>query len=215
MALDKNLQLESPGKLPKKLLGDDTRFFEQKRRKKKITRFVILFCLCLIPIFVWFQSRLFSNEVSIPVNSNILIFVLINVNVLLVLLVLFLVLRNLAELFLESRKSISTASLKTKLVISFLSLSLIPTILLFFVALQFVSTSMDYWFNANVEQSLQESLKLAQTLLHDTKKKTKQLGLDIRTRLEEIPVNVDPQVAEVELQSVLNFQTRYGRRMPT
>ncbi|MDJ0623896.1 MAG: ATP-binding protein [Desulfocapsaceae bacterium] len=210
MALDKDLKLENPVELPKRLLGEDSRFFEHKRQKKKITRIVILFCLCLIPVFIWFQSRLFSNEVSIPVNSNILIFVLINVNVLLVLLVLFLVLRNLAELFLESRKSISNTSLKTKLVISFLSLSLIPTILLFFVALQFVSTSMDYWFNANVEQSLQESLKLAQTQLRDTENKTQQLGLEIKTRLEEIPINDDPQVAEVELQSVLNFQTRYG-----
>lgn len=210
MAFDKDLQLGTHGELPKTILGNDTRLYTNKRQKKKITRIVILFCLCLIPLFVWFQLRLFNNDVSIPVNSNILIFVLINVNVLLVLLVLFLVLRNLAELFLESRKSIANVSLKTKLVISFLSLSLIPTILLFFVALQFITTSMDYWFNANVEQSLKESLKLAQTLLHDTEEKTQQLGLEIKTRLEGVPVNGDLRDTEGELAKILEEQAKYG-----
>jgi two-component system nitrogen regulation sensor histidine kinase NtrY len=196
--------------LPQTLIGDAASITEQKRQKKKITRIVILFCVCLIPIFVWFQSLLFNNEVSIPVNSNILIFVLINVNVLLVLLVLFLVLRNLAELFLESRKNLLNTKLKTKLVISFLSLSLIPTILLFFVALQFVSTSMDFWFNANVEKSLQESLELAQILLHDTEDRADQLGTDISSRLQYIPINDDPAIAARELEDILNFQTRYG-----
>jgi len=196
--------------LPSSVLGTEPKVMEEKKKRKKLRRFIIFVCLSLIPMLVWFQSKLFSNEVSIPVNSNILIFVLININVLLVLLVLFLVLRNLAELFLESRQNLFSTRLKTKLVISFLSLSLIPTILLFFVALQFVSTSMDYWFNANVENSLQESLKLAQTLLRDTEEKTQQLGNEISSRLKDIPINNDPEIGASELESILNFQTRYG-----
>jgi len=196
--------------LPQTLIGDAAILQEQKRQKKKITLFVILFCSCLIPIFVWFQSLLFNHEVTIPVNSNILIFVLINVNVLLVLLVLFLVLRNLAELFLESRKNLLNTKLKTKLVISFLSLSLIPTILLFFVALQFVSTSMDFWFNASVEKSLQKSLELAQALLRDTEEQASRLGRDISTRLQEASISKDPRIASRELENILSLQTRYG-----
>ncbi|MEE4241441.1 MAG: ATP-binding protein [Desulfopila sp.] len=196
--------------LPQILLGDTMGLMEQKRRKKKLTRFVILFCLCLIPIFVWFQSLLFDHDITIPVNSNTLIFVLINVNVLLVLLVLFLVLRNLAELFIESRKNLLNTKLKTKLVISFLSLSLIPTILLFFVALQFVSTSMDYWFNASVEKSLQESLKLAQAFLQDTEDRATRLGINISSRLEEAPFSNDPDSGAAELQHILDYQTGYG-----
>lgn len=210
MTTDIDNQSGSFNELPQTLLGENFRLSEQRRRKKKLTRFVILFCVCLIPIFVWFQSLLYNNEISIPVNSNILIFVFININVLLVLLVLFLVLRNLAELFLERRKGASHAGLKKKLVISFLALSLIPTILLFFVALQFVSKSMDYWFNANVEQSLQESLKLAQTMLRNTEDQARQLGDDISARLEEIPLDDDIDVAVEEFKDTLKFQTRYG-----
>jgi len=210
MTTDIDNQTSGFNDLPQTLLGKNFHLSEQRRRKKKLTRFVILFCICLIPIFVWFQSLLFNNEVSIPVNSNILIFVLININVLLVLLVLFLVLRNLAELFLERSKGTSRAGLKKKLVISFLALSLIPTILLFFVALQFVSKSMDYWFNANVEQSLQESLKLAQTILRNTEEQARQLGDDISARLEEISFDDDIDVAAEEFKTILQFQTRYG-----
>ncbi len=184
---------------------------EQRRQKKRLTRIVILVCLCLIPIFVWLQSSLFKQEITVSGDANILIFVLINANVLLVLLVLFLVLRNLAELFFERKQNLLGTKLKTKLVISFLSLSLIPTILLFIVSLQFVSTSMDYWFNLNVENSLQESLKLAQTLLHDTEEQVSQMGEGISTRLGEIKIEVyDTETIGKTLENILSFNTFYG-----
>ncbi len=184
---------------------------EQRKQKKKLTRIVILVCLCLIPLFVWFQSALFNNAVSLPVNSNILIFALINANVLLVLLVLFLVLRNLAELFFERRQKLLGTKLKTKLVVSFISLSLIPTILLFFVALQFVSTSMDYWFNLNVENSLQESLKLAQSLLHDTEEQVEKMGDGISKRLVDTEIQAyDMDTISKTLENILAFNTIHG-----
>ncbi len=185
--------------------------FEQRRHKKRLTRIVILVCLCLIPIFVWLQSSLVNKEISVSGDSNILIFVLINANVLIVLLVLFLVLRNLAELFFERRQNLLGTKLKTKLVISFLSLSLIPTILLFIVSLQFVSTSMDYWFNLNVENSLQESLKLAQSLLHDTEEQASQMGEGISNRLGELEIEVyDTETISRTLENILSFNTIYG-----
>lgn len=158
---------------------------QQRQEKKRLIRWVIFFCLCLIPLFAWFQGRLFEQNLELPVNSNIVIFALININVILVLVVLFLILRNLAELLFERKLNILGSRLRTKLVISFLSLSLIPTILLFFVALQFVSSSVDYWFNASIEDSLQESLVLAQDLIQDSQKQAEITGNDIRLRLSQ------------------------------
>lgn len=141
---------------------------EQRRQKRKIVNRVIIFCICLIPLFIWFQGKLFEKDVQLPVDSNIAIFALINLNVILVLVVLFLVLRYLAELIFERKSKVMGSRLRTKLVVSFLSLSLLPTILLFFVALQFISSSVDYWFNSSIEQSLQESLGLARSVIADT-----------------------------------------------
>lgn len=142
---------------------------EQRRQKRKLINRVILFCICLIPLFIWLQGRLFERDIQLPLNSNIVIFALINLNVILVLIVLFLVLRYLAELIFERKRNVLGSKLRTKLVISFLSLSLLPTILLFFVALQFISSSVDYWFNSSIEESLQESLDLARSQIQDSR----------------------------------------------
>ncbi len=142
---------------------------EQRHQKRKIVTRVIVFCLCLIPLFIWLQARLFERDIQLPVNSNIAIFALINLNVILVLVVLFLILRYLAELIFERKSNVMGSKLRTKLVVSFLSLSLLPTILLFFVALQFISSSVDYWFNSSIEQSLEESLDLARSVIADTR----------------------------------------------
>ncbi|MFV0437651.1 MAG: ATP-binding protein [Desulfopila sp.] len=156
---------------------------EQIRQKRRLVRWTIAICLCLIPIFIYLQSSLYSHGDSLPSGSNILLFALINVNVLLVLFVLFLVLRSLAELLFERRIGRPGSRLKSKLIASFLSLTLIPTILLFFVALQFISTSMEYWFNANIENSLTESLKLAQSILHDTTARARRINGGIARKL--------------------------------
>jgi len=142
---------------------------ERRRQKRRIVVRVIFICLCLIPLFIWLQGRLFEKDIELPLNSNIVIFALINLNVILILVVLFLVLRYLAELIFERRRKVMGSRLRTKLVISFLSLSLFPTILLFFVALQFISSSVDYWFNSSIEESLQESLGLARSVIVETR----------------------------------------------
>ncbi len=155
----------------------------QRKKKKLLIRWVIVLCLGLIPLFIWLERSLLNAEVTFPVSSDILIFGIININVILVLLMFFLVLRNLAELFFESRQNILGSKLKSKLVISFISLSLIPTILLFFVSLQFVSTSMDYWFNTNIEISLKNSLDLAKSYINETKEEVDILGKTVEQKV--------------------------------
>ncbi len=182
----------------------------QRQQKKRLIRLVICACLCFIPLFIWLENSLLSVEISLPISSDIFIFGLINLNVILVLLMLFLILRNLAELFFESRQNVLGSKLKTKLVISFISLSLIPTILLFFISLQFVSTSMDYWFNSNIEISLQNSLELAKSHLQDTKDEVDTLGENIEQKLFADQGDAgDPEKVEGRLDDIRHlYDTR-------
>jgi two-component system nitrogen regulation sensor histidine kinase NtrY len=183
----------------------------QRRQKRRLIRRVILFCILLIPFFIWIQSLLLEEEYTLPFENNVLIFALINVNVLLVLFVLFLVLRNLAELLFERRINRLGSKLKTKLIASFLSLTLIPTILLFFVALQFVSTSMDYWFNDNIEDSLTESLKLAQSLLHEKEDQVTQMSKGIAERLKGLDISsYSAETISETLENIFSFNTING-----
>ena len=104
---------------------------------------------------------------KIPVANNIIIFSLININIILILLLIFLVIRNLVKLIFERKRKVLGAKLRTKLVVAFVSLSLVPTIILFFVAVGFITNSVEHWFSAQVEQSLQGSLEVAQTYYRD------------------------------------------------
>lgn len=158
---------------------------EKQEKKGRRIRFIILACLVLIPALTYLETLVFSIEkISFPVSGNVLVFFLININVLLLLLMVFLVLRRIAELIFERRQQLLGSKLRTKLVVSFISLSLIPTALLFFIALQFVSTSMDYWFNSNVDQSLQESLYIAKNIYQEARKKVKIQGRAIAKEIE-------------------------------
>ncbi len=174
---------------------------EQRRQKRRIVTRVIVFCLCLIPLFIWLQARLFERDIQLPVNSNIAIFALINLNVILVLVVLFLILRYLAELIFERKSNVMGSKLRTKLVVSFLSLSLLPTILLFFVALQFISSSVDYWFNSSIEQSLEDSLDLARSVIADTREQAASSSDRIATKMDGYKLE---SLSKETLTSLLN-----------
>lgn len=177
---------------------------EQRRKKQRLIRYVIGFCLLLIPVLAYLQRGLLKGDFNLPISSTVLIFALININGLLLLLMLYLVLRNLVELIFERKQKILGSRLRTRLVISFVSLSMIPTVILFLVALRFVSTSMDYWFNTNVEDSLQASLKLAQTLFHDTEKRSENMGIRIAMLLES---------GEIDMYNHQNLQLLFNRTL--
>jgi two-component system nitrogen regulation sensor histidine kinase NtrY len=194
---------QAPGKLPYTP--------EQLAQKRRLIRWVIVVCACFIPLSVWLQGSLLGHEATLPTSNNILIFALLNLNVLLVLFVLFLVLRNLAELLFERRINRLGSKLKTKLIVSFLSLTLIPTILLFFVSLQFVSTSMEYWFNTSIENSLQESLKLAQSLLLETEEQVGQMSKGVEARLQQLELkSTNALEINQSLEHILAFNAING-----
>ncbi len=164
---------------------------EQRKKKQRLIRTVIAVCLLLIPLLIWLQRQLLQGELNLPVSSTVLIFALININGLLLLLMLYLILRNLVELLFERRNRIIGAKLRTKLAAAFVSLSILPTAVLFFFALGSVSTSMDYWFNTNVEDSLEASLKLAQDMFQETENRAANMGRQFGLLLENVNLSAE------------------------
>ena len=185
---------------------------EPHQIRKRRTRYAIIICLILIPILTYLETVVFKiGEVTFPISGNVLVFSLINVNIILLLLMVFLVLRNLLRLIFEQRQTALGKSLRTRLVISFISLSLIPTILLFFIALQFVSTSMDYWFNSNVEASLDVSLKVAQDIYQGSKDQAVATGNTLAEELiSEQALLLSPKGIESLLQNQLTLRNLDG-----
>ncbi|MCW5212308.1 HAMP domain-containing protein [Desulfobulbus sp. TB] len=173
---------------------------EQRKQKQRLTRYVIIFCMLLIPLLAYTQRSLLKGELNLPLSSTVLIFALININGLLLLLMLYLILRNLVELVFERKNSILGSRLRVRLVIAFVSLSMIPTIVLFLVSLGSVSTAMEYWFNSNVEESLQSSLVLARNIFHETEDQAVTMGNHIKQRFER---------GELDMHDNIKLQQRF------
>lgn len=134
---------------------------DRKRRRRE--RYIIALLLVVVTgLTTYLGLNVLDLGLDLPVANNTLIFALINLNVILLLLLLFLTVRNLVKLLFERRKNLMGARLRTKLVVAFVSLSLLPTVILFFVSVQFISTSIEYWFNLPIERSLRNSLEVGQ-----------------------------------------------------
>ncbi len=132
-------------------------------RKRRREWLIVVVIVGLVALSLRYQGQLFNLTTEIPLSGNILVLALINLNILLIIFCLFLVLRNIFKLVLERRRGIPGAKLRSKLVLAFVALSLIPTMLLFFVSAGFITNSIENWFNSQIEESLEESLEVAQT----------------------------------------------------
>jgi len=137
--------------------------FRTETRKRRREWFLILLILALVVFFSRFETQIFELSSRLPLANTILVLALINLNILLIILFLFLVFRNIFKLIMERRRGTPGARLRSKLVVTFIALSLIPTMLLFFVSAGFITNSIENWFSAQIESSLEESLEVAQT----------------------------------------------------
>jgi len=154
----------------------------RKRKREAVIVCLSLFTILLLTSLEIHLSRL-SSEV--PMGSNITIFGIINVIILLIILLVYLVFRNIAKLLLERRRNAPGARLRTKLVLAFVTLSLVPTMLLFFVSAGFITNSIQNWFNKQVENSLNESMEVAQTYYKSSAANALYYGQQISDAIKE------------------------------
>jgi two-component system nitrogen regulation sensor histidine kinase NtrY len=131
----------------------------EKERKRRKREFILIFgILVVVALMTFVESRIINFGADIAVSNTVLMFILININLLLLVLMIYLVFRNLVKLIYDRRRNVLGSKIRTKLVIAFVSLTLLPTIVLFFFSLNFITSSIEFWFNVPVEQALENSL---------------------------------------------------------
>jgi two-component system nitrogen regulation sensor histidine kinase NtrY len=138
---------------------------ETKRRQRE--RLFILIAAIVMVVLSALEYRLITGSGPLSPISNIIIFAVINLNIILVLLLGFLIVRQLVKVVFEDRERLLGAKLRTKLVLAFIFLSLLPTMMLFFASFQFIRTSLTYWFDIKVEHALDNALTVGQTYYQD------------------------------------------------
>jgi len=150
---------------------------EPRRRKREL--YIIVIALSVVLLLTYLEAHIFNLGPGLPVTNSVLVFGLININLLLLLLIIFLVMRNIVKLIFERKRRIFGSKLRIRLVVAFVTLSLVPTVLLFLVAIKFITTSIEFWFDTKIEQSLQDSLEVGRAYYDRLKAETLQYGLEI------------------------------------
>ncbi len=155
---------------------------EKELRKRRRERIIMVVVGILAITFTLIASHFF-NKNDLPLSTNIFVYGLTSINVILIILLLFLIIRNVVKLFYEHRHGIIGSNLRTKLVATFVGLSLVPTILLFLFAINFLSYSIEFWFNIKIGDALNRSLEVAQVYYQQMEEQAKfnarQISADI------------------------------------
>ncbi len=135
---------------------------EQTRRKREA---IIIVCiLIVVALLTLVENRVIHFGSTFPISNTILMFILININLLLLILLIFLVFRNLVKLLYDRKRKVMGAKLRTRLAVAFVVLSLLPAGILFFFSINFITTSIEFWFNVPVEQALKNSIKVGRNI---------------------------------------------------
>ena len=97
-------------------------------------------------------------RMNLPFARGTAFIILLNLNLILIVILLYLIGKNVLRLFSEKGGKI-----RTKLLISFLVISVVPSVTVFFISAVFLTKSIDYWFPLEGERTLKGALAVAQS----------------------------------------------------
>ena len=196
----------------------------KERRRKKRERLIIFITILVVLILTIWESQILRPDFPFSTSQRVVLFALININIILLLLLIFLVIRNLLKLVTERRQKILGSKIRTRLVMGFVTLSLVPTILLFFIAYEFMAIGLDYWFNIHIEKSLQDSLDVGRTYYQASQRGARvyaqqislnlsQSGLSTKINQEEVVKDLQSKMKEYGLAWVGVFLPTLEQRI--
>ncbi len=122
--------------------------------------------------------------------------VMFNVNLVLLGGILLVVLRNGFKLLLERRHKVLGSRLRTRLVLAFVGLSLLPCLLMFLVTTKYVQLSVDFWFKEQVETSMETALDVGRQAYERTATRLVRHAESIRTEILDRKIAFSGQTAE-------------------
>ena len=131
---------------------------------------VILLVLLIVLVMFSMQRGYSVLEQS---GSQLMVFVAINVNIVLLAIVFYLIARNLLKLSYERRRHVLGVNLKTKLITSFIVLSL-PAMGFHLFASYFIATNLESWLKGQQESVIHSAQNVSEAY-HQNLRKTMEL----------------------------------------
>jgi len=122
------------------------------------------------------DSQLFDSYYAWILGANI------SVGIALLLVVLFL----LGRLYSRYRRGRFGSKLMTRMVLMFSFMGIVPVIVIYLVSVQFVSRSIESWFNVQVESALESGLNLGRAALESSLKDLQLKAVGVAGELSEM-----------------------------
>jgi two-component system nitrogen regulation sensor histidine kinase NtrY len=141
-------------------------FRAQLARRSRDTRWVaaaLAVGLVVAVVIYWLVQR-GSQLPPTLVTDRVLLFVLRDLIGVLIAVILFVLFRNLFKLWNERRRRVLGSRFKTKLVATYIGLSLLPVLALFFYANELLQGAIDRWFSASLAEVLEQGNAVSQAL---------------------------------------------------
>ncbi len=159
-------------------------------------RYVLFSAAALVAVLLYLLTAASANTQLFETYYSSILGVNVAAGALLFVLVLFL----LARLISRYRRKRFGSRLMTRLVLMFTLMGVLPGVVIYLVSVQFVSRSIESWFNVKVETALESGLTLGRSALEASLADLRQKARGVAAELSEIPdpvlVSQLPRIAE-------------------
>ncbi len=126
---------------------------------------VLILLLSCIALTVYYSQVVMpageQTDSFLPTTSYAFVLLLLNLDLIGFVVLVLLLSRNLIKAYFERRHRLVGSGFRTKLIAAFIGFSLIPTVLLAFVASGLVNKAVDVWFNDQIEKVMKDSYEVA------------------------------------------------------
>jgi two-component system nitrogen regulation sensor histidine kinase NtrY len=154
------------------------------RTRRYIFGTIVFLVLSLIAINTFLHISHPGNPRFIPMT--VLVYTATLVVVLALLILATILGRNLIKLYFERRSGQLGSGFKTKIVSTFIALSLLPALLLFLLAYSLISASIEQWFRAPDAQMMENSRVLAQQYYAEAEQRAEYYAENIASRFNSV-----------------------------
>lgn len=126
---------------------------------------------------------LLSQTVQKPDDFDRLQDIILGINIAAGVLLIALLIGNLWRLFRDYRQNVPGAKLKARMVGMFVGLAVLPLLVVFYFSTQFINRSIDSWFNVQIEEGLDNALKLSRAAVELQKRQSLYATAQVAKRL--------------------------------
>ncbi|MEW6585964.1 MAG: ATP-binding protein [Nitrospirota bacterium] len=138
----------------------------------KASRFRFVLATLFFLIIAAFGIELhYMGRGSVPFATKLVLLLLLNLTLIALLILMFFVGKSMVKLYFERKHRVLGYRFKTKLVVTFVTLTLIPAAFLFIMASGLITNYIDRWFAPQIRQPLDQSLEVARSMYEIEKKR--------------------------------------------